>query len=165
MNQFIASRRRKRTLLWPEGCLLDYPKLKSRRGKGLASQCSAYRKNWIITTKLGGSAWIFALPCTVMTPSQSWGVRMHFLHVRYQLWIITAVIICMYMEIGILSNLSPLPEACAASPFPPLDIVCDPYTHDNNCMDDISSPSSPSRSICAGDRHAELVHVTVILPV
>ena len=35
----------------------------------------------------------------------------------------TAVIICKYMEVGILSNPHPLPGACAASLFPPLGIV------------------------------------------
>ena len=67
------------------------------------SECSAQITNWV-TKKLGGFAWSFALPCTVMTPSLSWGARMHVFHVRYSLWTITAVIISKHIEVSIMSN-------------------------------------------------------------
>ena len=60
--------------------------------------------------------------------------RAHALPPRTLLFLltITAVIVCKYMEVSLLSNPPPLLGACVASTFPSLGIVFDSYTHDNH---------------------------------
>ena len=127
LNSFIStSRRRKREFLGAAGCLLYYPKLKSRRERDLArvqrrSQFNGNKERWF-SLKLsvdlyGGDTFTVlgrahALPSgTVFTSSH------HGLH-----------------NLKILSNLPPPPSACVASTFPPLGIAFHHYTHDNNYL-------------------------------
>ena len=79
-----------------------------------------------MVTRKGGSPWkLFALICTVVTPSLSWGLRMHFLHVRY------FTLSHHGRHNSQISNPPPPTGARVASTFLPLGIVFDPHTRNN----------------------------------
>ena len=132
LNSFIStSRRRKREFLGAAGCLLYYPKLKSRRERDLArvqrrSQFNGNEERWF-SLKLsvdlyGGDTFTVVLGRAHALPSRTLYTSSH--RGRHNL--------------QILSNPPPPPRARVASTFPPLDIVLDPYLRQLLCSDVIS---------------------------